>query len=39
MIDGANPALVTILWATVLGLIPVTQLAFGAVAYALSERL
>lgn len=39
MIDGANPALITILWLTVLGLIPATQLAFGAVSHALSERL
>lgn len=39
MIDGANPALIVILWATVLGLIPATQLAFGVISHSLSERL
>lgn len=39
MIDGANPALVVLLWATVLGLIPATQLAFGVISHAMSERL
>ncbi|MFZ0700137.1 MAG: type II secretion system F family protein [Thermoplasmata archaeon] len=39
MVDGANPALILILWATVLGLIPATQLAFGVISHALSERL
>lgn len=39
MIDGANPSLIVILWATVLGLIPATQLAFGVISHSLSERL
>jgi len=39
MVDGTNPALILILWATVLGLIPAIQLAFGVISHALSERL
>jgi flagellar protein FlaJ len=39
MVDGTNPTLILTLWATVLGLIPATQLAFGVISHGLSERL